>query len=105
MMIGNVQTPYGAASIQVGRYPAGNAVYVQLFCEDGEPLGTFSTNLVPYGGKVEADEFHVRNWAENEGLVEPMMKTGLFVDTGKRMETGHVVAPIWKLVSSAHVPK
>ena len=104
MMIGTVQTPYGAANIKVGRYRAGNAIYVQLICEDGEAVTTFSTNLRPYGGQVEQDEFHVRGWAENEELVDPMMKTGLFVDTGKRAELGHVIAPVWKMVSMAHVP-
>lgn len=104
MKIGNIKTPYGEASINVGRYPAGGAIYVQLICEDGEPLGTFSTNLVPYGGKVEKDEFFVKAWAENQQLVEPMLGSGLFVDTGKVMDYEFVQAPVWKLVNHAHVP-
>lgn len=103
--IGSVQTPsYGTASIQVGRYPHGGAIYVQLTCSDGEPLGTFSTNLVPYGASLGRDEFTVKNWAENEGLVDCMMKTGLFEDTEGWVRTGFVKAPIWRMRDPANVP-
>ena len=82
--IGRIATPYGAATIQVGRYPAGGAIAIQLVADDEprEPLATFSTNLVPYGAEVSSDEFCVKTWSENEALVEPMLLTGLFEDKG-----------------------
>jgi len=93
------------ASINVGRYPSGGAIYVQLHCEDGEPLATFSTNLVPYGAKVNQDEFNVKVWGENEQFVEKMMATGLFEDTGRYAPTGNVDSPIWRMTAPAHVPQ
>ena len=104
--IGRIDTPYGSATILVGRYPAGGAIAVQLVASDelAEPLATFSTNLVPYGAQVSSDEFFAKTWSENEALVAPMLSSGLFEDTGKRVPSGYVVAPVWRVKDPAHVP-
>ena len=104
-LIGRVTTPFGEALIRVGRYPAGGAIAVQL--EDshtGEPLATFSTNLVPYGARVADTEFCAKVWAENELLVAPMLSTGLFEDTGRTEASGYVLAPVWRIRNPEHVP-
>ena len=104
-LIGRVTTPFGEALIHVGRYPAGGAIAVQL--EDantGEPLATFSTNLVPYGACVADTEFCAKVWSENEPLVEPMLSTGLFEDTGRSEASGYVLAPVWRIRNPKHVP-
>jgi len=104
--IGRIDTPYGSATIVVGRYPAGGAIAIQLVDDDEpmEPIATFSTNLVPYGATVANDEFCVKTWSENEDLVSPMLSTGLFKDTGKRVPSGHVVSPVWRILDPANVP-
>jgi hypothetical protein len=105
-LIGHIETPYGSATILVGRYPAGGAIAVQLIADGGpkEPLATFSTNLVPYGAQISNDEFCVKTWSENEVLVAPMLSTDLFEDTGKRVPSGYVVSPVWRVKDPAHVP-
>lgn len=104
-VIGRVTTPFGEADIYVGRYPAGGAIAVQLVGVDtGEPLGVFSTNLVPQGAKVDDTEFCAKVWSENEPLVEPMLACGLFEDTGRVEPTGYVLAPVWRIKNSEHVP-
>ena len=104
--IGRIETPYGSAALLVGRYPAGGAIAVQLVSNDEptEPLATFSTNLVPYGAQLSSDEFCVKTWSENEALVAPMLSTGLFEDTGKRVPSGYVVSPVWRIKDPANVP-
>lgn len=108
--IGHVSTPYGGAAILVGRYPSsspvGGAIAIQLVDDEdpSEPLATFSTNLVPFGAAVADDEFCVKTWSENEVLVAPMLATGLFEDTGRRVPSGYVVAPVWRIKDPAHVP-
>jgi len=104
--IGHISTPYGNAAILVGRYPAGGAIAIQLVDDDdpSEPLATFSTNLVPYGASVAEDEFCVKTWSENEVLVAPMLATGLFEDTGRRVPSGYVDAPVWRIKDPANVP-
>lgn len=104
--IGHVSSPYGYDAILVGRYPMGGAIAIQLF-DDGnpsEPLATFSTNLAPCGTALADDEFCVKTWSENEVLVAPMLATGLFEDTGRRVQSGYVVAPVWRIKDPANVP-
>ena len=105
-IIGRVATPLGGATILVGRYPAGGAIAIQLVADDEptEPMATFSTNLVPYGAQVSNDEFCVKTWSENEVFVSPMLSTGLFEDTCKRVPSGYVVSPVWRIKDSANVP-
>ena len=104
--IGRIDTPYGSATILVGRYPAGGAIAIQLVGNDEptEPMATFSTNLVPYGAQVSCDEFCVKTWSENEVFVASMLSTGLFEDTGKRVPSGYVVSPVWRIKDPANVP-
>jgi hypothetical protein len=33
-----------------------------------------------------------------------MLATGLFEDTGRRVPSGHVVAPVWRIKDPANVP-
>jgi len=103
--LGTVSTPYGDARIVIGRYPKGGAIAVQLLLGDDPDDGwTLSTNLVSYGARVATDEFTVKSWSENEPLIEPMLATGLFEDTGRRCPSGFVEAPVWRVKDPAHVP-
>ena len=103
--IGSISTPYGDATIHIGRYPSGGAIAIEVFLGPApSDCWTFSTNLVPSGAPVAVDEFTVKSWSENEPLVEPMLATGLFEDTGLRVPTGFVEAPVWRLKNPEHVP-
>jgi hypothetical protein len=102
-----VQTAYGLALICIGRYAAGGAIAVQLINDNDalpEPMATFSTNLVPSGAVLGLDEFNVKSWSENEDLVEPMLATGLFEDTGRRTRSGYVASPVWRLKDPSLIP-
>src|SRR4051794_28860925 len=104
-LIGRVTTPFGVALVCVSRYPTGGAIAVQLVgVGRGEPLGVFSTNLVPYGARVGDAEFCAKVWWENGPLAEPMLASGLFEDTGRVEPAGHVLAPVWRIKSPEHVP-
>ena len=103
--IGRVDTPFWPARILVGRYPAGGALAVQLVSQEGPPESlVFSTNLVPSGALLAPDEFNVKSWSENEPFVTPLFATGLFEDTGRRVRSGYVESPIWRVKDPAHVP-
>lgn len=93
-IIGRVETPWGVANVYTTRYPAGGAIAVHLASDRGEPLGVFSTNLGPYGATVGPDEFTAKVWLENEPLVEPMLRTGLFEPTKRAFAAGYAVAPV-----------
>ncbi len=103
--LGTVETPYGAARIIVGRYPKGGAISVQLLLGDDPDDGwILSTNLGPYGARVAHDEFTVKSWSENEPLIEPLLASGLFEDTGRRCASGFVQAPVKRVKDADNVP-
>tara|TARA_R100000329_G_scaffold26694_1_gene24934 strand:- start:1035 stop:1355 length:321 start_codon:yes stop_codon:yes gene_type:complete len=96
--IGHIAVPYGSADLtaNVTKYADGN-IAVQLF--DGfSPYATLSVNLPEDAHLLEDNEFFVKSWSENEPLVEPLLSTGIFEDTGKRAFAGHITASIWRLI-------
>jgi len=105
-VIGKVKTDrYGTVAVLVGRYPAGNAVFVNMVNRRGEPIATFSVNLVPYGAEIADDEFTVKTWGGNEQFVAPMLAAGWFEDTGRRVPTGYVEAQVWRIKDAKLVPE
>ena len=81
-----------AGSIQTNRYANGNLA-VQLM-QEGEPYATLSTNVE--GVTMDSDCFIAKNYSENEGLLDQFVESGLFEDTGRRVDSGFVCIPIYK---------
>lgn len=68
---------------------------IELTCEDHEPFATFSSNIAE--ADLADDEFCVPTWKMPEELLNDMLASGKFADTGRTVATGHVIAPIWKI--------
>ena len=81
-----------AGSIQTNRYTNGNLA-VQLM-QEGEPYATLSTNVE--GVTMDNDCFIAKNYSENEGLLDQFVESGLFEDTGRKVDSGFVCIPIYK---------
>ena len=95
----------GRAVVHAGRYVHGGQIAITLTDAAGfEPIGIFSVNLAANGVSLAKDEFAVKGWSENAPLFAPMLASGLFRDTGRRILTGYVSAPIWRIKDPAHVP-
>ena len=93
------------ATIRAGRYRHGGQIAITLTnAATGEPWGVLSTNLAVYGATIEPDAFAVKTWSENTELAASMRDSGLFEDTGERIPTGYVQAPVWRIKDPAHVP-
>jgi glutaminase len=72
---------------------------ILIICkDDGSQYGTLSVNLPPIN--LGFNELAIKAWSENEELAKAAMETGLFEDTGKRIETGFVEAQVWRLKNS-----
>ena len=100
--IGSAQTPYGLASIHVGRYPVGGALFVELYTADDEmpePLAMLSCNLAPSGVTLADDEFCVKSWSENEPLIEPLLATGLWAVLSAASRNRSAVCDLRRLAS------
>jgi hypothetical protein len=89
-----VVEPYGEVRLYLAPYAEGKRVALVALDQTGEQVGVLTTNLpeIP----LEAGEFFVKTWSENEELAKAAMESGWFNDTGKRHKTGFVEAQIWK---------
>lgn len=62
--------------------------------ESGEHYVVLSVNIP--GVQLATDEVLVKTWAENEDIAAAVLKTGAFVDTGRRVQAGFVEAQVWQ---------
>ena len=83
---------WGECRIVENRY--GNRIALDLRSMDGEPIARLTVNIPE--ASLEKGEFFVKAWSENERIAEDCLKSGLFWDTGKRVQTGWVEAQVWR---------
>ncbi len=103
--IGCVDTEFGRLTVHAGRYTNGGAIAIELATTGDfpEPFCTLSVNFP--GLTLAPTDFYVKTWSENEGIIGPLLRCGLFEDSGVRKDIGFGgVAPIWRLKDLAHVP-
>lgn len=106
-----VANPQPFGSVRVGeyhcafeaqQYARGYDVQLALqlhVMEDGKPVEPFGsvTSCVP-DAKLNGDEIIVKSYFENEILREPLLATGYFEDTGRRLPVAVSGAlEIWRL--------
>ena len=95
----------GRALVRVGRYPQGGQLAITLVDADtSEPVATVSTNLAAYDRSTEPDAAGIKVWSENAPIIQPLLASGLFKDTGERVMAEYVEIPIWRLSNPEHVP-
>src|SRR5690242_4416867 len=75
-------------------YTNNNRLAVLLRTENGEPYATLSANVPT--AKLLDGEFAVKNYSGNEEIAKAAMYSGIFVDTGKRVQSGYVEMPVWR---------
>lgn len=89
-----IHTRFGEAELNFKKYSNGRTA-IQLLDDEHFVMATLTVNLPD--AKLNDDEFAVKVWSENDGISQDAFKSGLFIDTGKRISTGYVIAPVWKL--------
>ena len=92
--------PYGEKlSVQLGVSQNGQPK-VQLWVDEEEgycsPAGTLSI-ASPILVDLAPGEFLAKVWSENEEIAAVALKSGLFIDTGRRIPMGFVEAQVWLL--------
>lgn len=63
--------------------------------EDNEP---FMTASVSVEAELEADEVAIKNYSENEGILDELIKNGVVSKPHKVINSGFVTIPICKLL-------
>jgi hypothetical protein len=77
-----------------GRY--GNE-RLAILLKDLDEGGTFCVLTVNIPeASLEEGEFLVKGWSENEPIANVLRNSTYFIDTKKRVPTGHVEAEVWR---------
>ena len=71
---------------------------IQYMASENEVMSVLTVNLP--NAELKEDEFAIKNWSENEQTAKAAMKSGVFEDTGEKIRTGFVEAPIWRFAKS-----
>lgn len=82
-------------------YPseAGGARAIYLVdAADGEPVATATVNVEGVSEKLPDREVLIKDYSENEGMLEALARAGLVEDTGRRVRTGYVAVPVARLL-------
>lgn len=74
-----------------------NRIAIQYITPSGEPMSVLTVNLPD--AELKDDEFAIKNWSENERTAKAAIESGIYEDTGKRISTGFVEAPVWKFAT------
>lgn len=81
--------------LRKGRYSNGR-VAIQAVCADGEPYCTVTVNLPDE--PLADDEVFVKDYSENEGVLDAMEAAGVLRRTGRAVESGYAIIPVAKLL-------
>ncbi|AQH05527.1 hypothetical protein A9R05_41605 (plasmid) [Burkholderia sp. KK1] len=95
--IGTISTHGETLAVNIGEYSGGRLAIQLDDSETGDPYLTISVN-VPHA-EIADGEILVKTWAENESLRGPLLASGLFVDTGKRVRSSFAEAEVWTLAN------
>lgn len=82
-------------SLQWGSYPNGRPALQLIDTEDGQPVTVATVNMPEVS--LEDGEVCVKNYSENEGMLDWLVENDLVQDTGKRVGSGYVQIPIVRL--------
>lgn len=89
LMIKGIEVEIRRASYDNGR------VALILITPNGGKYCTITTNA--YDHPCPSGHAHVKNWSENDGMLDWLIANGFAEDTGKRDPCGYTSAPLVKL--------
>jgi hypothetical protein len=75
-----------------------NRTAITLEDADGEPIATATVNLPDE--PLEKDEVFIKNWSENEGMLDVLITAGIIGPVIEEVPTGFVKAQKCKLLIS-----
>jgi len=80
--------------IKIGRYQNGNPALSLIDCEDGMPYCTCTVNPDITLGD---DQVVIKDYSENEGILDFLVKNNIVSLTGKKVAHGYLVSEICTL--------
>lgn len=74
-----------------GRYQNGR-IALRYHDEMGQPVATITTNIPTQ--PLDEGEVIVKNWTENEGILDYLVDEEILSEPDRHVRTGHVEAPV-----------
>lgn len=82
-----------ACTVHVYRYRGNGRLAIELVDQaDGEPVAAATVNLP--GARLATDEVAIKNYAENEGLLEVLLSAGVVSPPDRFESSGFVTIPV-----------
>lgn len=81
--------------LDVARYWNDRIALRLIDITNGEPIATATVNVSE--AKLERDEVLIKDWSENEGMLDAMTAAGIVTPTGRLVPSGYVYAHVCKL--------
>ncbi len=97
VLLGRIETAFGTIEVRLHRYVIGG-VAVKLHSDDGSAFGSLSVAVPEFADQSAEGEFCVKTYSENELIVGPALKSGLFEDTGRVVRAGYLHLPVWRIM-------
>lgn len=80
-----------------GQYRDNDRTAIKLIdAETGEPIATATINLPEC--QLGDDEVIIKDYSENEGMLDALVKANIVEATGMMVQSGHVTCPVVKLI-------
>ena len=92
-----LSTPYGHYTVKPewGSYHSNGRTALELIdVEDGEVVMVATVNIPD--SSIEKDELIIKNYSENEGVLESLQKAGIAGPVLRTVRTGFVSCPVVK---------
>jgi hypothetical protein len=81
--------------VETGQYNNGRLAIELYDKEDGEPVTTATINLPMES--MKADEVAIKNYSENEGIVEALKEAGVITEKVRDVGAGFTIVPVYKV--------
>ena len=78
------------------KYPGNDQIALQLITNEGHPVATATSCLVNY--PFGSDQTAIKNYSENQGILEVLLSAGIIQDTGISVQSGYCLYPIVKVL-------
>ena len=84
--------------LQFGKYSNGATALQLIDAEDGQPIATASVNLVGQSEHLDPDEVFIKDWSENEGMLDALIESGVISKPILAAPTGFVSSHLCKIL-------
>lgn len=82
-----------------GKYRQSGQIAISLVEEDGCPLATATCSIE--GAELEWGEVIVKDWSENRGMVEALVKAGVVHPAHRQIQSAFVTGKVCRLTQAA----